>query len=73
MNSNNKADTVVTKAEKIRKEIENHEFMGVGKITASFGFTHFLGDENKDTMIKRVDRVLYRAKENGRNCVEALL
>lgn len=60
-------------AEKIRQKIETTTFPTAGKITASFGVTHFLGDDNRDTIVKRADQALYKAKENGRNTVETLL
>ena len=34
--------------------------------TASFGITHYLGDENPQSMLDRADRALYRAKQQGR-------
>ena len=70
---NTTAEIARTIAEKIRKMIENTDFPIVGKATASFGVTHSLGEDNRDTVIKRADESLYRAKEKGRNRVEVLL
>lgn len=67
------AEIARTIAEKIRKMIENTDFPIVGKVTASFGVTHMLGEDNRDTVIKRADEALYSAKEKGRNRVEVLL
>jgi predicted signal transduction protein with EAL and GGDEF domain len=39
-------------------------------VTASFGITQALpGEVNVDPIIARADAALYRAKEDGRNCV----
>ncbi len=58
-------------AEKIRKAIEEECLSKTieGKITASFGVCEFIKDEDKDTFLKRVDDLLYKAKESGRNIV----
>ena len=58
-------------AEKLRKEIESHDFPNVGNITASFGVTQFIAGDNETTFINRADEALYRSKQNGRNRVEA--
>jgi diguanylate cyclase (GGDEF)-like protein len=70
---NTTAEITRTITEKIRKMIESTDFPIVGKVTASFGVTHSLGEDNRDTVIKRADESLYRAKEKGRNRVEVLL
>lgn len=58
-------------AQKLRGEIEKHLFEEAGKITASFGVSCFIPDDTLDTLLKRADQALYRAKKNGRNRVEA--
>lgn len=40
-------------------------------ITASFGVAQIRPNESIDTWLIRADKALYRAKENGRNCVMA--
>ena len=40
--------------------------------TASFGVTHYHGDEDPQSMLDRADRALYRAKANGRDRIEVL-
>ncbi|WP_294966534.1 transporter substrate-binding domain-containing protein [Sulfurimonas sp.] len=57
-------------ANKIRKNIEYHEFKQVGNTTASFGVSTFREDDTQETLVKKVDIALYKAKENGRNRVE---
>lgn len=54
-------------AEMLRTTIESQVFEGVGKITCSFGITVLKEEESADTLLKRVDELLYRAKEDGRN------
>jgi len=64
-------------AERIRASIENIRFTLPDnapfpiQITASFGVSFFipLSNENIDSVIKRADDALYRAKAEGRNCV----
>ena len=59
----------VKAAMRIKDKITNTEISGVGHITVSMGVVEFDGDEDKDVegLIKNVDELLYRAKENGRN------
>jgi len=40
-------------------------------ITASFGIAQLKANDSIDTWLIRADQALYRAKENGRNCVMA--
>lgn len=56
-------------AEKIRIDIENHDFATVGVKTCSFGVAEFHPDERPEDVIKRADEALYRAKNGGRNRV----
>ena len=58
-------------AERLRKDIEKHQFRKVGHITSSFGVAEF--DPEKDdleSLLDRADKALYIAKEDGRNRVE---
>lgn len=56
-------------AEKLRKVIEGHRFTGVKELRCSFGVVSFRKKDTTQTLTKRVDEMLYKAKHQGRNCV----
>lgn len=56
-------------AEKLRLLIENYEFTTVKSVTSSFGVACFEEGDDTKKLLKRVDNALYKAKEQGRNCV----
>jgi len=58
-------------AEMLRQTIEREHFESVGSISCSFGVAALEEDESPEALLRRVDRLLYRAKESGRNCVVA--
>lgn len=58
-------------AEQLRQTIANTEFHGVGVQTCSFGVAEHAPGESADSLMTRVDAALYRAKNKGRNRVEA--
>ncbi len=57
-------------AEKLRSIIEKTDIKEVDTFTASFGVTNLNQEDTPDSFIKRVDEVMYKAKNNGRNRVE---
>ncbi len=57
-------------AEKLRATIEKHKFDDVKHITCSIGVCQFHKSDNKDSLFKKVDQALYKAKNSGRNRVE---
>lgn len=57
-------------SDKIRRLTENTRFSTVDKITVSFGITQYLEGDTADTLFKRADKALYKAKNNGRNRIE---
>jgi diguanylate cyclase (GGDEF)-like protein/PAS domain S-box-containing protein len=56
-------------AEKLRNALEQYSFETVGTVTASFGVTLYQDAETKEEMLKRVDKAMYQAKQDGRNRV----
>jgi len=59
-------------AEKLRLAISSYQFDKVGQLTVSFGVAAFEQQDDLNSLLKRVDDALYRAKERGRNRVEML-
>lgn len=57
-------------AQKLRSIIEKHDFKSIN-ITSSFGVTQYRASDNFETLTKRCDKLLYQAKESGRNRVES--
>ena len=57
-------------AEKLRGSLARHTWPDRLAVTASFGVTMHLPDEEFGDMLLRADRALYQAKDNGRNRVE---
>ncbi len=57
-------------AEKLRNYIQLHKFNKIDKLTCSFGITTLKEKDNSKTVLSRVDKRLYKAKQNGRNRVE---
>jgi diguanylate cyclase (GGDEF)-like protein/hemerythrin-like metal-binding protein/PAS domain S-box-containing protein len=57
-------------AERARQALAQHTFQNVGQVTASFGVATCRPGETLVQWIARADTALYRAKMNGRNCVE---
>jgi len=58
-------------AQTLRKTIEDEEFAIVQHVTCSFGVAQLQEPEEGEKLLLRLDELLYRAKENGRNRVEA--
>ena len=65
---------VTQRAEAIRRELEATPHPGLDNrpITASFGVTEIQAGDTPETMLRRADRALMRAKESGRNRVVQL-
>lgn len=68
-NANIESATIL--AQRIRQNIENFDFDIAGRQTASIGLCLFLESDNQNSIIARIDKALYEAKENGRNQVVA--
>jgi len=54
-------------AEKLRAALPSHRAGETDHVTASFGMTSYQADDTLDTIFKRVDDLLYSAKNNGKN------
>jgi len=59
-------------AEKLRQIIDENLFRDVGSVTCSFGVTQYKKGDTMESIVKRCDKMLYSAKESGRNCVASL-
>jgi diguanylate cyclase (GGDEF)-like protein len=57
-------------AEKVRRAVERYKFEHVGQVTISLGVTRFSKGDNEEKILKRADKLLYKAKNSGRNRVE---
>jgi len=55
--------------EKIRSTVLNHEFEKNIKVTCSIGVSQFHSDDEYESMFKRADNALYKAKQSGKNKV----
>ncbi len=56
-------------AEKIRVQIETTEIPRLGRVTSSFGVAGFEKEDTDESLLKRADNLLYKAKQEGRNRV----
>ncbi|MDD5373402.1 MAG: diguanylate cyclase [Sulfurimonas sp.] len=64
-------DNALFLAEKLRVHIEELNIDKIGRVTASFGVTRVVKDDDLRSIIERADKALYEAKASGRNCVKA--
>ncbi len=70
------ANNVVSVVEKLRKEIEDYNFIYRGeriKITMTFGICPATSELSVSDMILCADKNLYAGKNSGKNCVVAML
>jgi len=59
-------------AESLRELIEANIFETIGRLTCSFGVTALETEDDKDSVLKRVDDALYISKQEGKNKVTLL-
>ncbi|MFA5721840.1 MAG: diguanylate cyclase, partial [Aliarcobacter sp.] len=62
-------EDLILVAEKMRVAVENFNFTKIGKLTSSFGIAIPKKYDTKDSLLKRADDNLYKAKQTGRNKV----
>lgn len=60
-------ENAIILAEKIRLNVEQNAFIKDLKITISLGISQYNDKDDTNTIFKRADNALYRAKGNGRN------
>jgi diguanylate cyclase (GGDEF)-like protein/PAS domain S-box-containing protein len=56
-------------AERLRSGIETSKFNNISQITVSCGVARYEKEDTRNTLIKRVDDAMYKAKRTGRNRV----
>lgn len=56
-------------ADELREKIAGVEFEKCGKLTCSVGLTDITSGDTAEIVFDRVDKSMYEAKINGRNCV----
>ena len=56
-------------AERLRHTIASTQFPRIQQLTISLGVTQLRKDETLHTLFKRIDTLMYKAKELGRNQV----
>lgn len=72
MTINETEKTIMSLAERIRNAIENTKWdkpLENSKITASFGVAFKKLNETYDSLLRRVDKMLYESKKSGKNCI----
>ncbi len=66
---NTPLDGTVKLAEKLHGVIKHHSFPYNIQLTASFGIAEHIQPEEIKQLLSRLDNALYRAKEQGRDCI----
>ena len=56
-------------ADRLREKVEQYKFNIVNHITISLGLVELKDNESIDEVFKRVDNLLYKSKNDGRNRV----
>lgn len=71
MAPNTNGRRAVILAERLRTQIATASFDTVARVTCSFGVCEFEGDADADTLVRRADDLMYRARRSGGNSVMA--
>lgn len=64
-------DQAVQLAERLRTSMEGFNFSVAGRVTCSFGVAEMVTGDGLDSLTRRVDEAMYKAKNSGRNKVVA--
>jgi diguanylate cyclase (GGDEF)-like protein len=67
--SNTDLNRSVKIAQHLKDMIENTDFSINDKVTVSIGISTFTKDQDEESLVKKADEALYKAKNNGRNMV----
>jgi diguanylate cyclase (GGDEF)-like protein len=67
--TNTTRDQALELAERLREAVQRCVYEPVGQLSASFGVTAYLPGDTPETLIRRADLGLYKAKASGRNRV----
>ncbi|PHQ65752.1 MAG: diguanylate cyclase [Sulfurimonas sp.] len=70
--ANSNRQIACTLAENIRNNIQKHSFSKVSHITVSCGISQFKDYDSCLALFEQADTALYKAKQNGRNCIVSL-
>ena len=62
-------EQAVNMAERLRELMASHRFNQVGKLSCSFGVAEHETGGSSNTLLKKVDEMLYQAKRQGKNLV----
>jgi len=65
----NNLQTAYEQAERLRKRIEQIDLGVAGRITACFGVTEIKTGDTAESIIQRVDKLMYIGKRSGKNIV----
>lgn len=56
-------------AAELKQKIAGTDFEKAGKLTCSIGLTQLKSDDDSKIVFDRVDKAMYEAKQNGRDCI----
>jgi len=70
--ANTSLPAAVPLVENILTNIRLLDFGEIGIVTVSFGVTDYRQDDSTDTLLNRADKLLYEAKNAGRNCIRTI-
>jgi len=62
-------EQAVILVEELRESVSKMEIIGMDRVTASFGVSEYCCADTVDSLIRKVDKLMYEAKESGRNRV----